>query len=230
MNTDKRPLILLHGALGSIEHWTELAPLLSDFDLHMFNFAGHGGKVCQEAFSIDMFAHDLLLYMDHNGIEVADIFGFSMGGYVALRFAQDHSDRVGRIVTLGTKFNWTPEVAEKQFSLLNPEKILEKVPHFAEALQERHAPLDWKDVVTKTSDMLMRLGNGEAVDFTKSTFENEVTIMVGDQDRVVKFGEAVEVAEALPNGTFLPLPGAPNPIELVPKTLLATELKRILAA
>ena len=45
----------------------------------------------------------------------ADIFGYSMGGYVALHAARRHPERIGSIMTLGTKFAWDTPTAEKEF-------------------------------------------------------------------------------------------------------------------
>ena len=47
--------------------------------------------------------------------------GHSMGGYVALKLALKRPELVDRIITLGTKFNWTPEVAAKEVKMLNPD-------------------------------------------------------------------------------------------------------------
>lgn len=227
MSTEtKQTLILLHGALGSSEQWSELKELLKeDFDVHTLNFSGHGGRECTEPFSIDLFEDDLDRYIRINNLGQVDLFGYSMGGYVALKYALDHSDRVGKIMTLGTKFNWTPESAANEMKMLDANLIAEKVPQFAKVLEERHAPLDWKGVVRNTAQMIHGLGNGNAIDFGSSSLQNEVLISVGDLDRVVKFGEAVAVANALYNGRFDPLSGAGHPLEQVPMSALAAKIR-----
>jgi len=222
----KRPLILLHGALGCKDQFNDLTSALSDdYEIHTFNFAGHGGKVCTEAFSIEVFAQDLHRFMEIEHITKADLFGYSMGGYVALRFAADHPEMVGKIMTLGTKFNWTPESAAQEVKMLNPELMTEKVPDFAKALSRRHDPIDWKEVVNKTADMMKRLGDGEAMDTSTLDVQHEVQICVGDIDRVVKFAEAVKATSDLPNATFVPLPGVKHPIELIDTGLLAGKVR-----
>ncbi len=222
----KKPLILLHGALGSKDQFDELSELLrEDFDIRTLNFAGHGGKVCTEAFSIEVFAHDLHRFMEMEHIEKADLFGYSMGGYIALRFAADHPDMVGKIMTLGTKFDWSPESAAREVKMLDPVVMEEKVPQFTEILQQRHDPIDWKEVVHKTADMMQRLGDGEAMDLTKLGLQHEVQICVGDLDRVVKFGEAVMASRQLPNATFVPIPGGKHPLEQVDANVLAEKIR-----
>ena len=216
------PLILLHGALGSSEQWDKLKSLLGySSHIYAFNFSGHGGRVCSEPFSLDMFLDDLRRFIEKHSFKRVNLFGYSMGGYVALKYAAEEPSMVGKVMTLGTKFNWTPETAAGEVKMLDPEVIAEKVPAFASVLEARHAPVDWKGVVRNTAQFVHGLGHGNAVDFASEGIEAPVLITVGDVDRVVKFGEAVGVANALPNGSFTPIPGAGHPLEQVPMNTLA---------
>ena len=58
-------LLLLHGAVGSKDQLQPLADLLkNDFNIHTFNFSGHGGKpFTEEQFSIRAFAAELNEYL-----------------------------------------------------------------------------------------------------------------------------------------------------------------------
>ncbi len=215
------PLVMLHGALGSAEMWKPLQDLLADRQTLTFNFSGHGGRVCSEPFSMDMFTDDLQRFISDKNLQQIDLLGYSMGGYVALKYAAENPGVVRKVMTLGTKFAWNPESAEAERRMLNPEVIEEKVPQFASVLADRHAPVDWKNVVRNTAQLIYRLGNGEAINFAESGPSCPVLITVGDVDRVVKFGEAVAVANALPDGRFQPVPGAGHPLEQVPMATLA---------
>ena len=124
-------LILLHGALGSMEQFSEAKELLSkEFNVHVFNFSGHGGKRIETPFSIEQFVDDTSTYLDQHQIKSTHIFGYSMGGYVALQLARDHPGKIEKIMTLGTKFNWTPESAENEVRMLVPKVIESKIPKF----------------------------------------------------------------------------------------------------
>lgn len=46
-------------------------------------------------------AEDVVAVLDHAGVERASVFGFSMGGGVALQLAMEHPDRVERLVAGG---------------------------------------------------------------------------------------------------------------------------------
>ena len=155
------PVLLLHGALGSK---TQLDPLkvaleASGKTVYSLNFSGHSGESFRHDFGIETFAGDVLRFMEAQGLKIADIFGYSMGGYVALWLAHQHPSSAGRIVTLGTKFDWTPESAEREVKKVDPQKIEEKIPAFARILQHRHAPNDWKELLHKTAAMMTTLGH-----------------------------------------------------------------------
>src|SRR5699024_2238656 len=100
-------------------------------------------------FRMEYFAENVLEYLDKNSIRPINIFGYSMGGYVALLLAKHHPERIQKIATLGTVLQWNKNVAERECRFLNPDKIEEKVPHFAEALAKKH-PGGWKQVINKT--------------------------------------------------------------------------------
>ncbi len=219
----KQPLILLHGALGSQQQLQPLAERLkNEFAIHTLNFEGHGGRRSTRDFSLDHFMENLRQFIEDEKLNKPDIFGYSMGGYVALKLAMEFPDKVNRIMTLGTKFNWTPESAAHEVGMLNPDVIEEKVPQFATQLKERHAPLDWKMVLSKTAGMMQALGNGVALqpkDFSRVGCP--VLLTAGSADNMVTQEETKQVADSIPKSTFEIFDGFKHPIEKVELGVLA---------
>ncbi|MGE3802708.1 MAG: alpha/beta fold hydrolase [Candidatus Kapaibacterium sp.] len=146
-------LLFLHGALYTKREFEPLMAALADqFTLDAIDFTGHGGEMMPaEPYSIRLFADDVLRWMERSGCATVDIFGFSMGGYVGLYLARHYPERVGRLMTLGTKLRWNIETSAREVKMLDPEKIEQKVPHFAEALKQRHGEDRWKRVLDKTA-------------------------------------------------------------------------------
>lgn len=219
----KTPLLLLHGALGAKNQMETLSPYLSPaHTIYALDFPGHGGSLAKGPFSIPYFGKTVLDFLDRENIQKTDIFGYSMGGYVALYLAWKYPDRVRRMVTLGTKFDWNPDSAAREAAMLDPERIALKVPHFAETLAQRHAPLDWKSVLHQTAELLQGLGNGNAL--PEEAFDQihcPVTILLGEADNMVTLVESQQTATALANGRFEILPGTKHPIEQVDPKILA---------
>ncbi|MEL7002295.1 MAG: alpha/beta fold hydrolase [Bacteroidota bacterium] len=228
---DKPSILLLHGALGSKSDLDPLKELLTpDYDVHQLNFSGHGGQIPDTNFSIDLFAKDVLEYIKLQKLSPVDIFGYSMGGYVALKVAMNQPSVVGKIFTLGTKFHWTPESAANEVKMLNPDKIKEKVPAFAEVLRVRHQPADWEGVMKKTADMMIALGNGEALnDHEFTSIQNQVLITVGTQDNMVSIEESRHIADQLPNSKFEAIEGWKHPIDRVDYNDLAKRVRTFLS-
>lgn len=189
------------------------------------NFSGHGGAPFAAGFGIEQFTAEVLAFMDEKGIEATDIFGYSMGGYVALHLASQHPKRVRKIITLATKFDWTPAGAERETKMLDPDKIEAKVPAFAQQLAERHAPNDWKLLLRKTAAMMLELGQRPLLPpGVLSKIENPCLICLGDADQMVSLAETTQAANALPNGQLHVLEQTPHPFEKVDTGALAALL------
>lgn len=225
-------ILLLHGAIGSSEQLKTLSLELrvSGFDPRLFDFIGHGGRELPESFSIDLFAVEVLNWMDDYGIQQTDIFGYSMGGYVGLYLARHYPERVGRLMTVATKLDWNVPTAEKEMKMLNPEKIAAKIPKFALALEQRHSPQDWKQVLHKTAAMMRDMGENSPLrndDFC--SIEHEVRMVVGDRDTMVSIEETVMVYRLLHKGSLSVLPATPHPIEQISTALLKREIESFFA-
>lgn len=226
----KQHLVLLHGALGTARQLAPLAAQLEkDFHVHTFDFDGHGSALSGHDFTMEHFAVNLENYLEQNGINECDVFGYSMGGYVALKSAANGNKSIRRIVTLGTKLEWSPAIAQKETAMLDPEKIAEKVPKFALALEAAHQPNDWKTVLHKTAAMMRELGDQPAlgsVDFAR--IEQPVLLCLGSEDTMVTPAETQAVETQLSQGKFRTVAGAQHPIERVNAEELAGIVREFL--
>lgn len=210
------PLLLLHGALGSAAHFRPLLPMLGTRVVYTYNFMGHGGRAIKAPFSIEAFADELAAWLNAERLNEVDIFGYSMGGYVALKLAEMRPARVGTVVTLGTKFDWSPQTAAREVAMLDADKIASKVPKFAAALSERHAPTDWRDVVTQTADMLARLGEQPTLSAEKlASIHCPTFICRAENDDMVSEAESQAAVAALRNGQYLTLSESKHAFEQV---------------
>lgn len=228
----KQPLLLLHGAISSAKQFDILLPFLNrEFEVYAPDFPGHGGRAIPETFSMPLFAESVLEYFDNKKLNRASVFGYSMGGYVALYLAAHYPERVNKVFTLATKFDWTENTAEKEAAQLNPEKVLEKVPAFAAELQKIHSPQDWKKVFAKTAAMLLDLGKNPVL--TEKVFGQikiPVIISIGDSDKMVSIDESKSAAEHISNGQLLQLPATQHPFEKVNHQMLAGHMNDFLWA
>jgi pimeloyl-ACP methyl ester carboxylesterase len=222
-----KPLLLLHGALGAESQLLPLKQILSaDFTVSSFSFYGHGGTELPSTYSIELFANQVYDWIRSNNIDKVSIFGYSMGGYVALYLAKKYPALINRIITLGTKLRWDEATAAKEVSMMQPEIIEAKVPKFAAELQQRHHPVDWKLVMQKTADMLQSMGKDNPLKTEDyNSIENGVLLMLGDKDKMVTLDETVNCYKQLPQGRLAVLPGTGHAIEQVDMELLSFMIK-----
>ncbi|HWI32606.1 MAG TPA: alpha/beta fold hydrolase [Microbacterium sp.] len=101
------PLVLLHGGLFDID--LQFAPLLPSFSagrqVVALDFQGHGRtNDIDRPLSSAGLASDVVGLLDHLSIARADVFGFSVGGAVALDLAINHPERVNKLIVSSVSF------------------------------------------------------------------------------------------------------------------------------
>jgi pimeloyl-ACP methyl ester carboxylesterase len=210
-------IILLHGALGAAVQFEKVEKLLyGKFKVYTFDFSNHGKNVEDDKdLNINLFTDDLKNFIEKNQLENPNIFGYSMGGYVALNYALNNPLYSGSIFTLATKFAWNPEVSNKEVLNLNPNLIKSKVPKFAEELFSLHGD-KWENLLSKTAKMMLDLGNEQAFAITDlSKLNNKVRVSVGDKDKFVSLEENYEIFKTIPNSSFTVLPDTIHPLQKV---------------
>ncbi len=225
------PLVLLHGALGSADQMADFAQLLEgQYAVHSWDFPGHGGTPVPTAgFAMAHLVEALETWLATTFTKPVVIFGYSMGGYAATVLACRRPDLIRHIITLGTKWAWSPEIASREVKMLNPEIIQEKVPALVRLLIERHAPQDWTDILRATGYLLEGLGQDPLISQTDlEACEVPVDILWGMEDRMVSREESEASALILPNGQFHALDGQRHPFEQVDLLQLKGVLETLL--
>ncbi|HKY97842.1 MAG TPA: 2-succinyl-6-hydroxy-2,4-cyclohexadiene-1-carboxylate synthase [Gemmatimonadaceae bacterium] len=111
-------LVMLHGFTGSTETWDAIRSQLdSHFRIIAIDFPGHGKSSApadSARYSLGRFADDLSRVLDALAVEHASVFGYSMGGRAALRFAIAHPDRVSSLILESTSSGIPDERARRQ--------------------------------------------------------------------------------------------------------------------
>jgi pimeloyl-ACP methyl ester carboxylesterase len=96
-----RPLLLLHGLVGSAKNWRRNIDFLSRdssvYAIDHFNM-GQSERVPGLNAGLEATADRLAAFMDVLGLDEADIAGHSHGGAVAMMFAARHPNRVRRLI------------------------------------------------------------------------------------------------------------------------------------
>ncbi len=95
------PMIVLHGLLGSSRNWLSTGrDLAKHFHVFALDARNHGKSPHAPEMTYDVMMHDIIAWMDAQGLASATIVGHSMGGKTAMLLACRHPERVDRLVVV----------------------------------------------------------------------------------------------------------------------------------
>jgi pimeloyl-ACP methyl ester carboxylesterase len=97
-----RPMILLHGGLGSGEMFGPVLPILAErHQVVAVDLQGHGRTAdIDRPIDIKLMAGDIAALIDHLKLASPDVVGYSLGGGVALQTAVQYPKKVRRLVAV----------------------------------------------------------------------------------------------------------------------------------
>ena len=95
-------VVLIHGLGLNRDCWQWMIPVLTDgYRVLSYDLYGHGGSALPtDAPDLALFSRQLAGLLDHCDIGAATIVGFSLGGMIARRFAQDMPERTDALIIL----------------------------------------------------------------------------------------------------------------------------------
>jgi pimeloyl-ACP methyl ester carboxylesterase len=114
----KEVLLMLHGLLMDHRCFNALLPYLENkFKIIIPHLRGHGQSTYVTPLeSNDDVVNDLALLVKQIGLEKFHVFGWSYGGAIAIKFAANYPEKVGKIVISGPK-----ELENRKIYLITPE-------------------------------------------------------------------------------------------------------------
>ena len=197
-----RPLILLHGGLGSGEMFGPILPALSaNHQVIAIDLQGHGRTAdIDRPIDVRLMAGDIAALIGHLGLDQPDVMGYSLGGGVAFHTAVQHPELVRRLVLISTNM---------KRSAIYPDMLAQQAqvgPDAAEFMKETPMYQLYMRVAPRPEDfprLLAKLGESMAKDFD---FSEEVrglqmpTLFVCADADMFPPSHAVEVFELLGGG------------------------------
>ena len=105
------PLIMIHGLGLNKDIWQWQIPALKDkYRVISYDLYGHGQSATPtDAPSLSMFSRQLSNLMTFCNIDHATLIGFSLGGMIARRFAQDEPERTEKLIILHSPHHRSPQ-------------------------------------------------------------------------------------------------------------------------
>lgn len=210
----KPALLLLPGLLGAIKsQWRAfLQPLAADFRLVLMDLRGHGRSTNEaEKLTLNAMRQDISGLLDYLNMDVVNVAGYSIGGYLGILLAASEPRRVPRLLIHATKFYWTPDAAAKMIQQLDPEFMAEKVPTYANQLMQEHGARQWRLLVRQAAELTESMAKDGITEKQVQNFQCPLLVSVGDRDELVPLVEAQRLSRIVPHGELIVLPGVRHP-------------------
>jgi len=226
MPVEKPTIIFLHGFPFNHTMWDEQARLCEPrFQVMNHDLRGHGrGELGGGQYLFEFFVDDLLHLMDTQNIDKAILCGLSMGGYIALRMTERHSDRIQGLILCDTRSEADSDQAKlnraADFRLIQKEGL----PAFADRfLKKALAPSTCiknpalaatvKQMITLNSitgvqGVLIALATRTDTTAALATFQVPTLILVGAEDPITPPAAAAALQSQIAGSRMAIIPEA----------------------
>jgi pimeloyl-ACP methyl ester carboxylesterase len=207
-----RPVILAHGFLMDQSMFDpQVAALAPEMRLIRWDERGFGRTEFDgKPFTYWDSADDCIGLLDHLGIEKAVVGGMSQGGFLSLRAALRHPDRVKALVLIDTQGGVdSPEVAAGNQQLIDMwrahgpvEPLIQTLAHVLLGAAESFEPWasKWRAMSRTALDMpIEALVNRDDIEPRLGEIRCPSIVFHGSVDTAITFDKGARLAQLLPN-------------------------------
>jgi pimeloyl-ACP methyl ester carboxylesterase len=205
-----QPLVVLHGAYMTIETMGEIVPSLAESrQVIAVELQGHGRTAdIDRPLSYEQMADDVSALLAETGIDKADVFGYSMGGGVALQVAIRHPEVVRKLVVGSASYtsdSMYPELLA-MIPTITPE-VFAGSPIEEAYLRTAPNPEDFPNLVAKLKQLDMEPYAWPPEDIRG--ISAPTLLIIGDSD-AIRPEHAAELFRMLGGGVMGDLAGLPK--------------------
>ena len=197
-----RPLILLHGGLGSGEMFGPVLPLLAErHQVVAVDLQGHGRTAdIDRPIEARLMAGDIAALIDHLALASPDVVGYSLGGGVAWQTAFKYPKKIRRLVAVSANIRADaiyPEMRAQQGQVnAAAADFMKDTPMYQLYQRVAPRPEDFPRLLTKIGDSMSK-----GYDFTEQVRGLRVpTLIVAADADMAPPSHYVEVFKLLDGG------------------------------
>lgn len=160
------PMILIPGLASSAEVWNgTVAHYAAHYQCYTFNLAGFAGVAPIQGPLLQQAEDGLSQYIKDHHLDHPVIVGHSLGGYLAMKFAADHPDQIGKLV------------------------IVDSLPALG-AAQMHDATPDQLRAMAERIRSNMEKGDAASMEANQRKFIQSMVTSDADVERIVQWGKA----------------------------------------
>jgi pimeloyl-ACP methyl ester carboxylesterase len=242
----KATLVLVHGYPFDHHMWDAvIASLGKTVPILALDLPGFGGRpLLPVEPSIEALADDLATELARRKIERVVLAGMSMGGYVALAFAERHASQVAALgIVSSQSIADTDEIRAGRLAMIS--KVATDGPDAAveAAIPKLFSPQNARNnALTAIPHAGARSAGVEGIQWALRAMAGRqdrtgvlralrvpISIIHGTEDQLIPVDRALQLAESLPGAEWAPIPGAGHATPLEAPTEVASALQRLCA-
>jgi len=228
-NPDGKPLVMLHGGLGSGKDLEPLHEYLAqDYRLISIDLRGHGkSSLAGTSLSYAQYQSDIQAVLSHLDITRYSIFGFSDGGIVGYRLAAQNPEKVISLVTLGSQ--WRLEEGDPSIEILSgltAESWCEMFPEDVANYNTSNPKPDFARLVEAVKELWLDTTELGYPSKLVEDIQCPTLIMRGDNDFLFSLEEAVALKSKIPNSDFANIPFTEHAAHQESPLVVGTMLKQ----
>ena len=207
------PLVLVHGLGARGEDWGAMIPALAASGFHVYapDLLGYGRSPKPDVdYSISLEVKTVAQFMQAVGVPRADVGGWSMGGWVAMKLAIDHPEMVNRLIIYDSAGIYFPATFAGE--LFTPDDVAgvhtlmamlsphpRHLPNFAaeDAVRklQRNAWVIRRSVASMTSGK-------DLLDFQLYKISQPMLIVWGSQDELIPLSVGESIHKSVPQSVM----------------------------
>lgn len=215
---DGPPVVLVHGLASRGEDWVGLLPTLAkSHRVYAIDLLGYGGSDRPRGadYSIAMETELVRGFLDSLHIDRTDLAGVSMGGWIALKLAAEHPERVRKLVLIDSAgFNFPTTLTVDSFMPHNIEELqklinlqTDRAPHIPAFVARDFLRVNREHAWILKAQLTSMLSGRDLMDGRVSTVTMPTLLLWGTRDQLTPYPLALRMQRELPNATLVTLNG-----------------------
>jgi pimeloyl-ACP methyl ester carboxylesterase len=236
-----KPLLILHGFLGSLDNWQSIAKeLAANYQVFILDVRNHGKSFHDNKHDYASMVADVHYFIDHLGLSKVTFIGHSMGGKIAMSFALKYPALVDVLIVVDISPKlYAPGHEDILHALLkvNPKDLKSR----QEAVDIISTYIHDPSVVQFLLKNLDRLGDGsfgwkmnlpvlidqykEMLDFpTKGLYDGPTLFLKGEKSDYILPSDEENIFTLFPNAKIVSIKDAghwvhaENPVDFISET------------
>ena len=114
----KKPLMILHGFLGSLDNWKMYAKkFIKHYSIYLVDLRNHGLSPHSNEFNYQVMIEDLEALIQQQGLKEISLIGHSMGGKLAIGLTKKRPEWVDNLIVI--------DISPKKYKDIQSKKIID---------------------------------------------------------------------------------------------------------